>query len=204
MGIRYTGLFLAKEYVKMALTPEQLAKSGTEDGTHSAIIQACAIHLAPMYPLLELIYHIPNGGSRGNDRKSAQIAGAQMTRLGTKAGTPDMCVPIPRHGYGALYVEVKSPDGKGTLSAAQVDRIKRLTLAGNFCAVVDDWKDGYNLIRNYIFDLTVGSFIYNHATTRVYYHNDAGSFVSVYDPKGYFAKYDAAVEKAKQRKMQRN
>lgn len=181
----------------MALTPAQLAKSGTEDGTQAAIIQACAQYIYPAFPLAELLYHVPNGGSRGASRQDAQIAGAQMMRLGTKAGTPDLCLPVPRQGYGALYIEVKSPDGRGKLSPQQVDRIKRLTLAGNFCGIVDDWKDGYNLIRNYIFDLTIGNFQAQYAYRSISLNDGDATPLYVYDPKGYVVKYNAAPTKRK-------
>ena len=43
----------------MALTPAQLAKSGTEDGTQAAIIQACAQYIYPAFPLADSNYTGP-------------------------------------------------------------------------------------------------------------------------------------------------
>ena len=181
----------------MVITPEYLARNGTEDGEHSAIIQAVMMYIYPQYNLVELIYHVPNGGSRGATRAEAQRNGARMQALGTKAGTPDICLPIASLGFGALYIEVKKPDGSGGLENEQVSRLVRLRRAGNMCAVVDEWKIGYQLIHDYLTAPTREHFVRNWMITLV---QDAhGGSVELYDAKGYFAKYYAAVEDRKAR-----
>lgn len=53
------------------------------------------------FPELELLHHIPNGGSRN------QLEAANLKRQGVKAGVPDLCLPVARNGKHGLYVEMK-------------------------------------------------------------------------------------------------
>lgn len=176
----------------MVITPEYLARNGTEDGEHSAIIQAVMLWIYPQYNLVELIYHVPNGGSRGATRQEGQRNGARMLALGTKSGTPDICLPIQSLGFGALYIEVKKPDGKGVLEPEQVSRLCRLQRAGNMCAVVDKWMTGYTLIRDYLSMQTREQFIASWCNTVV--QDEHGESVTLHDPVGYFAKYHKSLE----------
>ena len=54
---------------------------------------------------LELLYHIPNEGKRSGR------AGAALLRQGLKRGVPDICLPVARGGYHALYIELKRRSG---------------------------------------------------------------------------------------------
>lgn len=42
------------------------------------------------FPEIELLYHIPNGGSRN------KLEAANLKRQGVKAGVPDLCLPVAR------------------------------------------------------------------------------------------------------------
>lgn len=53
------------------------------------------------FPELDLLHHIPNGGSRN------QLEAANLKRQGVKAGVPDLCLPVARNGKHGLYVEMK-------------------------------------------------------------------------------------------------
>ena len=44
------------------------------------------------FPELDLLHHIPNGGSRN------QLEAANLKRQGVKAGVPDLCLPVARNG----------------------------------------------------------------------------------------------------------
>lgn len=185
----------------MIITPEYLARNGSEDGEHSAIIQAVMMYIYPTYNLAELIYHTPNGGARGSSRAEGQRNGARMQALGTKAGVPDICLPIASLGYGALYIEVKKPDGKGSLEHEQVDRLVRLCTAGNMCAVVDDWKAGYALIHAYLTTPTRSLFDSHWCSTTV--QDLQGNTAILCDFKGYFAKYHKSIENSKNRRAKK-
>lgn len=131
------------------ITPEKLAASGTEDGTQTAYIQACRVELQKDFPAVRLIYHVPNGGQRG-DARSAQITMARMKAMGLVPGVPDVCLPVSRCGYSSLYIEFKKPDGKGSLSSEQYDYIKLLTSEGNLVAIVDDWYHAFQVTEMYL------------------------------------------------------
>ena len=60
------------------------------------------------FPELELLHHIPNGGSRN------QMEAANLKRQGVKAGAPDLCLPVARNGKHGLYVEMKWQKNKTT------------------------------------------------------------------------------------------
>jgi len=127
-----------------ALTPAQLASAGTEHAHQRAYFAALRSELPDIEPArLDLIYAIPNGGQR-----SASTA-AKLKAEGVKAGTPDVCVPIPSCGYGALYIEFKKPN-VGKLSADQIAKIERLLHVGNLCAVVEDWQAAITVTRAYL------------------------------------------------------
>lgn len=130
------------------ITPDALAASGTEQGIQRAVLHALNRDVRPQFRVIDALYHVPNGGYRG-DKKDAAIAGNNLKMMGAKSGVPDLCIPFPRLGYGALYVEIKLPSGK--LKQEQVAFIKLLQDAGNFIAVLDDWREIANLIRWYLF-----------------------------------------------------
>lgn len=67
----------------------------------SKVIQYCALRKLP-------VYHIPNGGSRN------KIEAANLKRQGVKAGVPDLCFPVPLHGYHGMYIEMKWGKNKPT------------------------------------------------------------------------------------------
>jgi len=93
-------------------------------------------------PELALMYHIPNEGLR--DPKTGAIA----KRKGVKQGVPDICLPVPRSGYPALYIELKSDNGK--VSQAHSKYIKALIDVGCAVAVIDNLDECKRLISQYI------------------------------------------------------
>lgn len=123
-------------------SPWSLSKSGTEHGEQAALF--CFISVAARFGWeaacdelsytergyaeahpsavamadLSWVFAVPNGGSRGDNQRSAQIVGAQMKAEGVKRGVSDLFVPIPRHGLSGLFIEMKRADG-GTESKEQ-------------------------------------------------------------------------------------
>ena len=162
----------------MAMTPEKLAASGTEDALQRALLCALALYIRPTFPLVDSIYHVPNGGSRGGNRADAMREGARMNGLGVKKGVPDLCLPIPRHGYGALYIEMKEPKDGG-LSPDQRKRIPMLAQCGNAVAIIDDWVAGYWLIHGYLFAASAAEFKGQFMTKPI-----CPSF-AIFDPSNY-------------------
>ena len=102
-----------------------------------------------------------------------------MNGLGVKKGTPDLCLPIPRHGFGSLYIEMKKPKD-GALSKDQMHRIRMLSEVGNAVAVVDDWVAGYWLIYDYLYAATRQEFIAKWMTKQI------ATNITIFDPSNYF------------------
>jgi len=163
----------------MAITSEQLAKSGSEDALQRALLNEIALVIRPRMPQVDLIYHVPNGGSRGSDPVEAKKEGARMAALGTKKGTPDLCLPIPSQGFAALYIEMKRPKD-GELSPHQKRRIGMLSQVHNFCAVIDDWRLGVQLVDDYLFMPNRELFALRYAL------HIRGDFPAIFDPSHFF------------------
>lgn len=103
-------------------------------------------------PELSLLHHIPNGGKRG------KVEAARLKAAGVKAGMPDICLPVPRNGYGALYIELKKPESKsmgirkGTVSQKQREVISALQRSGNAVAVCYGAEEAIKTIKGYLND----------------------------------------------------
>jgi len=131
----------------VTITPEYLAKSGTEDGHQSALF-CWASEAAYGQPLLRLMYAIPNGGHR-------HIAVAtRMKATGAKAGFPDIGLPIARHDCHGLFIELKRPrtdeKSKGRVSADQTYWKTKLNEQGYGVVVCYGWKSARDTIEAYI------------------------------------------------------
>ena len=95
------------------------------------------------WPELGLLYHIPNGGSR--DPREAH----NLRMQGVKPGVPDICLPVPRNGYAALYIEMKRKSG-GVLSDNQRVWLKALNRAGNRAVVCKGFDEARTEILEYL------------------------------------------------------
>ena len=102
------------------------------------------------FPCLDTIYAIPNGGNRNI------VTATKLKREGVKRGVPDLHLPVARHGFHSLYIEMKKPalkpkrGGKGGVSADQEDWHKRLRREGNKVAVCYSADEGKRVIEDYL------------------------------------------------------
>lgn len=94
-------------------------------------------------PELGLLYAIPNGGKR-----PLSVA-VRMKKTGTKAGVPDMFLPVPRDGCHGLYIELKRQKG-GRVSPEQTQWMDKLRQQGYRCAVCCGWGQAKNEILDYL------------------------------------------------------
>lgn len=131
------------------MTPDSLAKSGTESGHQRAVMAWAALHVGK-WPCLRWLHHIPNGGSRGDDARSRMIRGANMKADGVKQGVFDLCLPFPNGGYHGLYIEMKKPGELNSTSADQKEFSVYLTKAGYAWAVCDNWEKAVHAIETYL------------------------------------------------------
>lgn len=102
-----------------------------------------AVFASGKYPELDLMFHIPNGGLR------SKTEAARMKAQGVKAGMPDICLPVAKGKYHALYIELKREKG-GTVSANQKIKISQLIHAGNYVAVCKGWESAMTIIAEYL------------------------------------------------------
>jgi len=94
------------------------------------------------HPELALLFHPPNGGKR------SRMTGAKLKAMGVKAGVPDVCLPVPRQGYGSLWIELKSPQGR--MQESQKEWYQALTLANNKVVVCRSWAEASDVILDYL------------------------------------------------------
>ena|ERR1700761_2352520 len=126
------------------ITPEQLARSGTEHG-HQAALFAWAASQINKYPDLKWLFAIPNGGQRSASQ------GAQLRAEGVKRGVPDIMLPIPRSDrmhFCGLFIEMKI--GNNTQTQEQIDYFKFLSGAGYHCVLCYSWTEARDEILKYL------------------------------------------------------
>jgi VRR-NUC domain len=95
----------------------------SEADEQAAVIEWAELQM-PRYPDLALLFAVPNGA------RVAWNTARQLKRTGLKAGVPDLCLPVPRHGYAGLWIELKRAKG-GSLSSCQAEWHARLRLHGH-------------------------------------------------------------------------
>lgn len=93
------------------------------------------------YPELDLLFHIPNGGSRN------RLEAANLKRQGVKAGVPDLCLPVSRGGFHGLYIEMKY--GKNKPTENQNEWMNALQNQGYAVAVCYSWEQASKVITDY-------------------------------------------------------
>ena len=98
-----------------------------EHDEQAALIQWAGLQRR-IYPELRLLFAIPNGSLRH------KVVAQKLRAEGVKAGVPDLCLPVARGGYHALFLELKIPGGR--LSRAQAEWLRALRRAGNYSQVV--------------------------------------------------------------------
>lgn len=152
------------------ITPEYLAKCGSEHGEQSAVFcwavkamwqgfdraNVMANYLTPppqgftgvpMVPELKWMHAIPNGGGRSARQ------GAALKDEGVKGGVADVCLPVPRGAYHGLYIEMKKTKGvPSDVSKDQIDFARFVTRQGYVWMVCFGWQQATKLIQTYLED----------------------------------------------------
>lgn len=94
------------------------------------------------YPELEALFAIPNGGHRH------LVVASKLKAEGVKKGVPDLCLPVARKGFNALYIEMKKPGGVVKLS--QKEWKSKLELLGNKVVIAYDWIQAKDALIDYL------------------------------------------------------
>ena len=127
----------------MSVTPEQLAKANTEHAHQAALFCQAARH-THLYPELEWMFAIPNGGER-----NVKVA-VKLKAEGVRAGVSDIMLPAPRSNYHGFFIEMTAP-GKIENTSDKQDKFGAfVTTQGYRFAVFDNWLDAWVEILEYL------------------------------------------------------
>jgi hypothetical protein len=112
---------LAKLGVKRRAKPRELERP------HQVALIKWVRTVRDIYPVLKLLYAVPNGGDR-----NLRVA-RKLKAEGVLVGVADLCLPAARRGYHGLYLEMKSEEGVATKEQKE---FLRGVLGEGYCAVV--------------------------------------------------------------------
>ena len=141
--------------------------AGSSEHSQQVALFAAVAQYMESVPELKWLHAVPNGGSRGSDKRSAMISGANMKAEGQKKGVYDLHLPVARCGYHSFYIEMKAPgvikrnpDGsvrvnpKGMLmdgrSDEQIAFGAFIATEGSLGAVFDSWVDAFRALMWYL------------------------------------------------------
>lgn len=94
------------------------------------------------FPALRFCFAVPNGGFR------FKATAAAMKRTGTKAGVPDVFLPVARNGFHGLWIEFKTDGGK--LSDTQ-KTFREFLMSQNYKFLVfRKWQTAANAVIDYL------------------------------------------------------
>jgi hypothetical protein len=89
-------------------------------------------------PELALLFCIPNG----------QVRRGERTEPGIRPGVPDLCLPVARGDFNALYIEMKF--GKNMTTKEQDHWIEKLRYYGNRVEVCYSFEDAQQVLKDYL------------------------------------------------------
>lgn len=134
------------------ITPEDLAKSGSEDGHQAAVFCWAAMNV-DKYPPLKWLHAIPNGGSRHI------VEATKMVAAGLRSGVWDIFLPCPiQYGYviqySGLYLEMKHLKYRtlktGGLREEQIEFRDYANSVGYYCKVCYTWEEARDILIKYL------------------------------------------------------
>lgn len=100
------------------------------------------------YPEFDLLFAIPNGGSRGGNVMQRIINGRKLKMEGVKRGIPDLFLPVPRGSYHGLFIEMKvKPNG---MTKEQKEWFVKLTNSGYKCVCCYSADEAFLTLCNYL------------------------------------------------------
>ena len=107
----------------------------------AAFMEWCDLHWRK-YPGLHLLYHIPNGEWRDYQ------TGVKLKKMGVKRSIPDYHLPVSRHSYHSLYIEMKRIGEKPTRD--QNARHEQLRAEGHWVEVAEGWEAAVATVQWYL------------------------------------------------------
>lgn len=129
--------------------PEKYALSGSED-SHQISLFMWAAQNKEKYPELRWMFAIPNGGWRH------KAEAGKLKAMGVKAGVLDICLPIRRGEWAALWIELKKPADKvnnkrkGANREEQLEYLNHLRSQGHAAMIAVGWEAARDAIIWYL------------------------------------------------------
>lgn len=114
--------------------------------------QALLFRWMSYVPELEFAFAIPNAAKRG------KWLASRMKAEGLKSGVPDVMIPLARHGYHGLFIEMKSD--KGNVSSTQRKYLDFLTEEGYRAKVCKGFEEAKREIEWYLEKIPSGEYEY--------------------------------------------
>lgn len=88
------------------------------------------------------LFAVPNGGHRH------PAVGAKLKAEGVRSGVPDLWLPVPRHGFSGLVIELKA--GRGRVTPEQDDWLNFLAGHGFAALLCRGSEAAIRTIRDYL------------------------------------------------------
>ncbi len=132
MPIRIHVSQLSDEALRKKLGVKPRAKPRELERRHQVALIKWVRTVKDAYPVLDLLYAVPNGGYR-----NIYVA-RKLKAEGVRAGVADLCLPAAHRGYHGLYLEMKSEEGVAT---KEQKAFLRGVLEEGYCAVIAEGVD---------------------------------------------------------------
>ena len=113
----------------------------SEHEEQAAVIDWSKLQSAAV-PELKLLHAIPNGAHK------SKAAAVKFKAEGLKPGVPDLCLPVARNGYHALYIEMKVKNRKPRKN--QEWWLDKLQEQGNLAVVCWSADEAIEVISEYL------------------------------------------------------
>lgn len=111
----------------------------------SNLQRACVRWFRYQYPdHATMLFAVPNGGGR------SRVEAAIMKAEGVTAGVSDLILLEPRHGYGALCIEMKTESKTSRQSPSQKDWQAQTEKAGNKYVVIRTFEQFMETVNEYM------------------------------------------------------
>lgn len=134
------------------LIAEQYGTSGTEHDIQTLIIQWAERHESE-YPELKWLYSSLNGiFIPGSPRTRARIIN-HMKQEGMKKGVSDLCLPVARHDYHGLYIELKR-DKDSKIQPEQTKFLEFLIEQGYYGTICIGYQEATETLEWYLSERT--------------------------------------------------
>ena len=113
----------------------------SEAQEQKAVIEWCSWN-SDRFEELKWIFHCPN------EAKRSKITGAELKRLGMRAGVPDLLLLSPKGKYIGLAIEMKY--GKNKCNIEQVKWLDWLYKQGYMCKICYSSDEAIEVIKEYL------------------------------------------------------